>query len=74
MAIEIDKLQRLLGAAEKDARRYHFIKDEILEYKPAGYDGCLYGRFDGWWKSESNDLDALVDEKLLRLSAKEKPE
>ena len=51
---------------DRDAERYRFLVTELMEYKPAGYDGCDYGRFDLVIKSESNDIDAVVDGLMKR--------
>ena len=56
----------------KDAERYRIVKDEIIDYKPAGYDGCNFGRWDTMCKSDEKDFDVFVDsfaEKIKRLDA-----
>ena len=58
---EIAELRAKLAAAEKDAERYRFLRDELIEYKPAGYDGRKDGRFDLVWLSGISDLDRAVD-------------
>ncbi|MGZ8158364.1 MAG: hypothetical protein ACXWT4_06100 [Methylobacter sp.] len=50
-----------LREAERDAVRLDWFQENIVFHKPAGYDGCDYGRFDIWWKSETNDLRDAID-------------
>lgn len=51
----------------KDAARYRHLRDELIEWKPAYYDGgqklCMgkQGRFDLLWPNNESNLDAAVD-------------
>jgi hypothetical protein len=62
--------QQLAAAREEveglraDAKRYQILKDDYIEYKPAGYDGCSFGRFDLCWKSDTSDLSKAIDAAL----------
>lgn len=50
-----------------DAKRYRFLRDELVEWKPAYYDGgqriCSgkKGRFDLLWPHDESNLDAAID-------------
>jgi DNA repair exonuclease SbcCD ATPase subunit len=65
-----EKEQQLAAAREEveglraDAKRYQILKDDYIEYKPAGYDGCSFGRFDLCWKSDTSDLSKAIDAAL----------
>lgn len=54
-------LSRALERALKDSTRLDWFQENIVEHKPGGYDGCAFGRFDIWWKSETNDLRDAID-------------
>jgi hypothetical protein len=45
----------------KDAERYRWLRDEWIDYKPAGYDGRNVGRFDLVLDHLTCDLDAAID-------------
>jgi hypothetical protein len=58
---DLYELIRRLREAERDATRLDWFQENIVEHKPGGYDGCAFGRFDIWWKSETNDLRDAID-------------
>lgn len=60
------ELIRRLREAEKDAARLDWFQENIVFHKPANYDGCDYGRFDIWWKSETNDLRDAIDAAIAK--------
>jgi hypothetical protein len=51
---------------KQNAKRYLILKNELISHKPHHYDGLPYGRFDLIEQSESNDLDAYLDNILKK--------
>ena len=48
-----------------DAQRFLWLLD-VIEYKPPGYDGCDFGRFDLFWRSDNPDLREAIDNELRK--------
>lgn len=60
---KIAALHAALAAAQKDAERYHWLKEsQTLFYKPTKYDGRSFGRWTCMWPTDNDDLDAAIDE------------
>lgn len=49
---------------EKDAARYRWAKENLIEWYPKGYNGCKYARFDAMWPNDERELDAAIDAAL----------
>jgi len=56
-----DQLQARVAELEKDAARYRWIDENLIQWYPKGYNGCKYGRFDALWPNEESDLGKAVD-------------
>ena len=50
-----------------DTERLDWFIENILEHKPAHYDGFPYGRFNVFWRSETNDLRSAIDKEIYRI-------
>lgn len=51
---------------ELDAKRFAWLIENILEYKPANYDGLDFGRFDMFWRSDIEDIRAAIDKEIKK--------
>ena len=49
---------------ELDAKRFVWFVEHVIEYKPAGYDGCEFGRFDVFWRSDIEGIREAIDEAM----------
>jgi Fe2+ transport system protein B len=52
-----------------DAQRYRLAKEEMIMFKPAGYDGMNRSRFDAVWFSDEPDLDKDLDARIAKNAA-----
>lgn len=54
-----------------DTERLDWFIENVVEYKPAKYDGNPFGRFDIIWRSETNDFRKAIDIEIERLRKRE---
>lgn len=58
---ERNSLTQQLAEAQKNERRYLWLKENVMMWLPEGYNGVKYARYDGFWKNDEHDLDAAID-------------
>jgi uncharacterized protein YhaN len=58
---DLFKAQDRIAELEKDAARYKWIEENLIDWYPKGYNGCKYDRFDALWPNEERDLGKAVD-------------
>ncbi len=60
------ELHPRFAATLADAKRYRWLRDLGIDYKPANYDGRPVGRFDFVLDNPDNNLDAVVDAEIAK--------
>jgi hypothetical protein len=48
----------------KDGIRFRWLIENLIEYKPPGYDGNSHGRYDLFWVMPISDIRVAIDEEI----------